>query len=310
TEFSGQGTDHSEAQIIGRRSRDGGRSWGKARVLQKNTGGKNVMSVTLRRLGAPGRHEGPIGLFFLQKNSMSDLGTKLRISLDEAESFGGVLPVSTTPGYDVMNNDRVTRLSSGRLLAPVASTADVKKNNHFVSFCNISDDGGLSWRKGAGEVDYEKRGAMEPEVIELEDGRVAMILRTQLGHIAASYSQDEGETWTEAQSWGVRAPEAPATLRRIPSTGDLLLVWNDTRTPGENHSGKRNPLTAAVSSDEGKTWRQARNLEKDPGQTYSYVSLVFARGRAVMSYYVRDEETRRISSRFRSLPIGWFYESD
>ncbi len=105
---------------------------------------------------------------------------------------------------------------------------------------------------------------MEPEVVELSDGSLLMHFRTQLGHIAASESADGGETWTEARSWGVRAPEAPATLRRIPSTGDLLLIWNDTYRDGEGHGGKRTPLTAAVSTDEGQTWSHRRDLETDP----------------------------------------------
>jgi sialidase-1 len=85
-------------------------------------------------------------------------------------------------------------------------------------------------------------------------------------------------------------------------------VWNDAHAEGANHGGKRTPLTAAISPDEGKTWTRKRNLEEDPAFTYSYTSLAFAQGRAVMSYYVRDEATGRISSRFRSVPIGWFYE--
>ena len=157
-------------------------------------------------------------------------------------------------------------------------------------------------------VDYAKRGAMEPEVIEKEDGRVLMILRTQLGHIAACDSEDGGETWSEPKSWGVRAPEAPATLRRIPSTGDLMLVWNDTFTKGADHSGKRTPLTAAISTDEGRTWQHHHDLETDPDLGFSYPSLLFSEGRAVLSYYVHDQETGRISARFRSLPIKWFYE--
>ena len=35
---------------------------------------------------------------------------------------------------------------------------------------------------------------MEPEVLELNDGRVLMIVRTQLGEIYASYSNDRGES--------------------------------------------------------------------------------------------------------------------
>src|SRR6185437_9551070 len=137
-----------------------------------------------------------------------------------------------------------------------------------------------------------------------------MHFRTQLGHIAVSESADGGETWGEARSWGVRAPEAPATLRRIPSTGHLLLVWNDTFRAGAGHGGKRTPLTAAVSTDEGRTWTYRRDLETSDQHTYAYTSLAFHQGRALLTYYVRDEASGRISSRFRSIPIGWFYEGN
>ena len=326
TEFIGSGSDFAKARIIAKHSRNGGRSWGKTRVLQKNVGGKNVMSVTLRRLTASHAKNSPIGMFYLVKNSYSDLRVYLRISTDEAKSFGKPIRVTSTPGYHVLNNDRVTRLSSnvafrsakgrafaerkptmGRLLVPVASTPDVRKVNHFKSWCFLSDDGGKTWRLGKGKVDLPKRGAMEPEVIELPDGRVLMVLRSQLGYIAASYSKDGGDTWSKPIDWGVKAPEAPATLRRIPATGDLLLIWNNTFAKGKNHRGKRTPLTAAISSDGGKTWKHTRNLESRTDNTYAYTSLTFVGPRALLSYYVRDEKTGRISSRFRSLPVGWFY---
>lgn len=304
TQFVGGGSDFSKARIVARRSRDGGRTWGPPKVLQESTGKMNVMSVTLRRLNHP--NDDTIALFYLQKNSFDDLRVYVRFSTDEGKTFGESIRVTTEPGYHVLNNDRVTQLASGRLLVPVASTADVRKVNHFVSYCWMSDDAGKTWRKGKGQVDQPKRGAMEPEVIELRDGRVMMIVRNQLGYIGVSYSSDEGDTWSKpGRLSDLKAPEAPSTLRRIPSTGDLLLVWNNNFTAGAGHSGKRTPLTAAVSSDEGKTWRNIRNLETRTDRTYAYTSLTFVKDHTVMSYWERDGS--RFSTRFRSLPTSWFY---
>ena len=152
-----------------------------------------------------------------------------------------------------------------------------------------------------------KRGAMEPEVVELKDGRVLMIVRTQLGIIAAVRSSDGGETWGAPVSLDVKAPEAPATLRRIPSTGDLLLIWNNTYTAGAGHGGKRTPLTAAISSDEGMVWRNVRNLETDKSKTFAYTSVTFVRDRVVLSYWESGPAAGQLSTRFRSLPVSWFY---
>jgi len=306
TEFIAGGSDFAQARIIARRSKNGGRTWTDKEVLQENTGKQNVMSVTLRRLRAPAA-AGTIAMFYLEKNGYDDLDCLVRFSHDEGRTFGPPIVVTGDPGYHVVNNDRVTQLSSGRLLVPVASTADVRNNGHFTSRCYLSDDGGKTWRRGQGHADVAKRGAMEPEVIELTNGRVLMLIRTQLGYIAKSESTDGGETWCEPESLGVRAPEAPATLRRVPATGDLVLVWNDTYVAGEGHGGKRTPLTVALSSDEGATWRTVGNLESDATKTFSYTSLTFVQDRAVMSYWESGPKAGQLSSRFRSVPVGWLY---
>jgi sialidase-1 len=307
TEFIGGSADAATAHVIGRESRDGGRTWGEPRVLQENVGKQNVMSVTLRRLNpAP---DAPLAMFYLVKNGPSDLKVYVRVSADEGRTSGDPVCVTDQPGYHVMNNDRVTVLSSGRIVCPVSFAADLTKpaGGHFVCVCFFSDDGGKSWRKGTDTVDAPKRGAMEPEVIELTGGKVMMIIRTQSGHIATALSSDGGDHWGEPSQLPLKAPEAPATIRRIPATGDLLLVWNNTHDPKAGHGGRRTPLTAAVSSDEGKTWKHVRDLETSPDHTFAYTSILFAKDRVLLTYYVEDPKTHRLSSRFRSLPVSWLY---
>jgi sialidase-1 len=309
TEFAGGAADESTARIVARESRDGGRTWGGPRVLQENVGRQNVMSATLRRL-KPDAVDGPLGLFYLVKNGPADLKLYLRTSTDEARTFGEPVCATPGPGYHVVNNDRVTVLSTGRMVVPVAWDADIGRpgGSHFVSFCYYSDDGGKTWAKGAGSVDQPKRGAMEPEIVELKDGKLLMIIRTQLGHIATATSADGGHTWGEPSRLPVTAPESPAAIRRIPATGDLLLVWNNTYRAGAGHGGRRTPLTAAVSPDEGKTWRHVRDVEGRADQTYAYTSVLFVKDRVLLTYYVTDPKDRRWSSRFRSLPVSWLYE--
>jgi sialidase-1 len=309
TAFAGGGEDHSGATINGRLSYDGGRTWTAPRVLQKNIGRQNVMSVTLRRLPVPkdSRQFPPLGMFFLIKNSSSDLKVVLRVSDDEAESFGDPIVVTPGPGYHVMNNDRVTILSTGRIVCPVSFATDVFKDGHFVCRCFLSDDAGQTWRAGADQVDQPKRGAMEPEVVELASGRLMMIIRTQRGIIATSLSDDGGDHWAPPEQLPVQAPEAPATIRVIPATGELLLIWNNVFTAGADHDGLRRPLTAAISRDEGRTWEHLHNLETDAEEGYAYTSLLFHKDRAIVSYYVYHRQKNQISSRLRSLPVRWLY---
>ncbi len=306
TEFIGTGTDFSTGRIIGRESKDGGKTWGPPRVLQKNTGKQNVMSVTLLRL-SPDR----IAMFYLEKNSHDDLHMFVRFSDDETKTFGNRVLVTAGEGYHIVNNDRIIRLKSGRLLVPVSYARDIKDRdrNHITSHCVFSDDNGHTWKRGTGTVDLPKRGAMEPDCVQLLDGRILMILRTQLGYVAKSYSSDDGNTWSKPESLGIKAPEAPATIRRIPATSDLVLIWNHTWKAGTDHGGKRTPLTSAISKDEGETWQHIKNLEPDATKTFAYTSLTFIKDRAVMTYWETSPKRKGISSRFRSLPVSKLYQN-
>lgn len=310
TEFNETTSDFAQARIIGRTSTDGGQTWGPGRELQPNIGRLNVLGTTLRWLpkldGEPRR----LGMLYSVTHGFDNLQTFLKVSTDAGRTFGKPVLTTPHPGYNIIVSDRMTILSSGRMLLPCSYTTDIEKVNHMVCFCYFSDDGGRTWRKGSGEIDLPKRGAMEPDVVELRDGRLLMIMRNQLGNISASHSSDAGETWNSPKPLAdLRAPESPATIRVIPSTGDLLLIWNDTYEPQADHGGARTPLTAAISLDDGETWQSKRQLESDDSRTYAYTSLTFVRDRAVLSYWDEDRKTGRYSSRFRSLPVSWFYDA-
>ena len=302
SDFYGGSEDHAAARISGKLSEDVGRTWSDKFTLQENVARQNVMSATLMRL-----QSGEIILFYGHKNASSDLKFYVKKSTDEGESWDEAVCVTPREGYHVMNNDRAIQLTSGRLLAPVSYSSECwSEREHYRSVCFYSDDDGRTWEKGPGEVDLPKRGAMEPGLVELRDGSVTMILRSQLGRIYRSYSVDRGLTWTEPEPMDLTAPESPATIKRIPMTGDLLMIWNNTYEEGADHGGKRNPLTSAISRDEGKTWEHFRNVETDPRYTYAYTSVTFVGEEALMTYYA-GEVHMGWSLKLKIIPGEWFY---
>ena len=310
SQFYGGAQDHAPARISAVKSADGGRTWSKPFTIQENQGKANVMSVSLLRSTS-----GDVLFFYLIKNSLSDLKAYVRRSTDDTKTWSEPTLITPEPGYHVMNNARIIQLKTGRLLAPVSTCGTVfAKDDPFRTVVYRSDDDGKTWQRGSTFLTAPKRGAMEPGLMELKDGRVMQIIRTQTGYIWHSYSSDGGDTWSEAKQWNIEAPEAPTTIARIPSTGDWLMVLNPTvewKNPektvlGTNHGGARTPLAAMISHDEGQTWSKPKNIESDPTLTFAYTSVTFHQNRALLSYYVFPLKGKQLSLKFKSLPLDWF----
>lgn len=295
SDFTGGPDDHATANISAAKSKDGGRTWSAPFLLQENVGRNNVMSVSLLRT-----RSGEILFFFLVKNSNTDLKLAVRRSTDEARSWGEPLVITREPGYHIMNNARAIQLKSGRILCPISSSADIgTRQEPLRNFIYFSDDNGRSWQRSADTIECPKRGAMEPGLVELKDGTLLQIIRTQMGQIWFSLSTDRGNKWTQPGPLGVVSPESPSTIGRLPGRGELILIYNPSVKA-------RTPLVAALSRDEGKTWSAPKIIEASADATYAYTSLTFRGDRALLTYYVAPNHTNRLALKFKSIPLSWF----
>jgi hypothetical protein len=279
--FTGGGGDHAAAFLAGRFSNDGGRTWTREDVVVVPKEGEwNVMSVSLLRL-----QSGQIALFYCRKNSLTDCRPVMRISGDEAKNWGPPkVCIEDRVGYYVLNNDRAVQLRGGRIVLPVALhnlPSYAKPDWAGIVMCYLSDDEGRTWRRSKSQItgnspDGKRVTVQEPGVIELKDGRLMMFCRTTAGCQHISFSADGGDTWSPLAPSNIAAPCSPASIKRIPKTGDLLLVWNNHQDVDAQHKGKRTPLTVAVSRNEGRTWEKVKNLEDDPDGWYCYTAIAFA----------------------------------
>ena len=136
------------------------------------------------------------------------------------------------------------------------------------------------------------RGCHEPTVVELQDGRLLCFLRNSNARIYQSHSDDGGVHGTEPQPTELPAPESPALLKRIPSTGDLLLIWNNVASKS---NWPRTPLSAAVSKDEGRTWTNFRDIDNRADHDAAYPSVTFIGDEALVAYYTRPTSWARDS---------------
>lgn len=309
SKFEGGSGDHASGVIAGRYSKDGGNTWtGKDEVIISNEGGMNVMSVSFLRL-----IDGSIALFYARKNSLDDCIPYMRFSTDEAKTWSDPVPVITDKkGYFVLNNDRVIQLSGGRLLAPVSlhKTAGVDFSMRGSIFCYYSDDNGKTWHSGMEMPNKNRVVVQEPGVVLLENGKILMWLRTDRGVQYLSKSEDQGLTWEEVYPSDIASPRAPASLKRIPETGDLMLIWNNNKGLVKETAAYRTPLTAAISKDEGKSWTHLKVLEDDPDGFFCYTAISFIGSEVLLAYMAAEREKlkEKIPLVLRKIRLDEFYD--
>lgn len=185
-------------------------------------------------------------------------------------------------GY-VGSINNVTQLSTGRIIVPFAKWIGKRPQGPptgaNVTTCVYSDDGGATWSLSPSELtapcytDFNGSGygACEPVIIELKDGRVYMLARTETGFLYESYS-DDGVHWEPLRPSRFLSTDAPAALLRLPDNR-ILLFWNGCEKPPRHNNdgvyGGRDALHAAISSDECQTWRGFREVYLDPTRNES-----------------------------------------
>ena len=327
----GTGGDHDQCVIAQRVSSDRGETWSGDRIVATNEleAGGNVMSVSFMRL-----KDGRLALFHDCKlktpDGYSSSVKLMRTSSDEGDTWSAardILP-HAPKSYRVLNNARVLRLRSGRLLVPLADHGLFGKGRPFKSnatmVCALSDDDGETWRLsspvGRKDENAERKILFqEPGVIELKDGRVMMYFRTNAGRQYYAYSTDGGLTWGAAEPSPLFSPLSPATIRRL-ATGELICFWNDHENrPDQAKSGPswaaglRTPLAVGISTDEGRTWPRRRLLEsqcdlKHPQRYwYCYTAVLELEDRLLVAYCAEDNLQHL---RITSIPRTWLPTAD
>lgn len=172
---------------------------------------------------------------------------------------------------------KVLHTSTGRLVVPFGDKAVSPPPGHGnnTTLVRYADVGSTSFALSAARLtspvpanwNGANDGACEPTLIERNDGTLWMLARSQTGKLTESTSRDRGITWTPLVDSRFHTSTGPPNLLRM-DNGDMVLLWNNAIMP-QRHNGKvwyagRDALHAAISQDDGVTWKGFREVYLDP----------------------------------------------
>ena len=195
-------------------------------------------------------------------------------------------------------------LSSGEWLLPTAVWADgrggIPLPEEVKDECStnvtISRDNGKTFQLH-GRMDIPERWFDEHMLVELKDGRIMCLVRTQYG-IAQSFSSDKGKTWTKGEDSGIYGPNSRFFISRCKS-GRLLLV-NHPRPEGKEDKDYRvrEKLTAYLSDDDGKSWKGGLLLDERQGVSYPDGTILDDGSIVIIYDWERCKEGDILAARF------------
>ena len=230
-----------------------------------------------------------------------------------------------------------------------------------ITYVFYSGDEGRTWKRTGGLMIWHKEGygglwpVDEPTIVEALNGDVVLYFRTSIGRVYTSRSQaadyidrrgrhvqrKPGDLFDKPQPTSLSGSYSPCTIRRVPKTGDLLIVWNQVSGEEMRAGYRRGRLSSAISRDDGKTWQHFRTIDRvvlppagrvepDPeprmGRGLDYVgelpedfghvgyptleiideTVFVCWSRSV----VRPRQGDVTGKRMRVLPLSWFYEDE
>lgn len=215
-------------------------------------------------------------------------------SVDDGATWSSRSPVllsSAWGGVSKCSNNPVVRLPSGIWALPFFSARATPDQTGFEGAGLVASPAGGAgpWKTLAGNVSLLPNTSyyLEPAVAQCGSSpkSLLMLLRSQVGHVFASSSQNGGVSWEAPSATGLPNPNAKvdlATWTMPPSAGlapgDLMLAYNPCNCSNCSTAPpcwcERTPLGVSLSHDCGTTWTTPLLIEpQSGGKTFSYPTI-------------------------------------
>lgn len=208
-------------------------------------------------------------------------------------------PISRRLGWQTKNKPFI--LNNNRMIVPFYS------DGLSCALFAITDDWGKNWQFSNPVIGG---GGIQATIAIKQDGTLVAYMRDNgpaPKRIQYTESKDNGVSWSIPKDTDL--PNSGAGFDMVTlKNGDWLLVYN------HQEEGRYN-LSAALSEDDGETWKWRKNLENDlrgdKASSFHYPAVIEGEDgtiHTVYSYHRKDAKPDKKSIKWMSFDLDWLKE--
>lgn len=284
--YGGEGEYEGDTAVYGMRLVKGASKWTKPVI---------IADTPNRSEGNAAVWQGPDGIVWLfyvtnYGPTWSSARIKYKFSKDGGNTWSDPYMLAFELG--TMVRSRPTLLDNGDFLLPVYHETGEDREGTAPDTCSYflrytrKDKTWTPTNRIHSEI-----GNLQASAVQIDANYLVAYLRRgggfgpmKDGVLYRSESHDGGHTWSRGERTTFKNPNSAADFIKL-KNGHLLLVFND------NNEGERMPLTAAISTDNDKTYSHRRDIVNKPGDTAAYPSVIQTKDGKIHVVYTSAERT-------------------
>jgi len=282
--YGGEGEYEGDTAVYGSRLAKDSRQWTRPKIIADTPGRSEGNAVVWQ---AP---DGVVWLFYITNYgpTWSTSRIKYKLSTDRAQTWSDSDMLAFELGSMVRGRPIV--LNDGDYLLPVYHETGEDRERTAADTCSFFlryNPTTKSWTESSRI--YSPNGNLQPAPVQITDDYLVAYCRPggdfepdPNRFVIRSESRDGGHTWSKGVDSQFPNPNSAVDFIKLRNR-HLLLVYNDTNVDD------RMPLTAAISTDDDRSYPHRRNIVNQPGDTAAYPVAIQTRDGKIHVVYTSQE---------------------